>query len=215
MHYCQQCAEPRALEPAGQEEAECPACGSRYDGAARASLFVVTGASGSGKTTIAAPLAAALAADCVTFDADLLLDAAGALSRGEAIDWPAFHAALLAVAHGIAQSGRATVLLAPVGPDTLETLPARRWIGDIRYLVLDCPDDVRRERIAARPAWRRHDVEEQVSWGRWLRANVPDRIDTTEGTPAESAAAVARWVRSQLSPAAVRDRVSRQQLQDG
>lgn len=190
------------MEPAGGTQARCPECGSRSDGAARAPLLVVTGASASGKTTIVAPLATALAAECVTFDADLLLDAAGALSRGEPIDWPAFHAALLAVAHGVAQSGRPTVLLAPLGPGTLESLPARRWIGDIRYLVLDCPDDVRRERMAARPPWRRHDVEDQVSWGRWLRLNVPDRVDTTRGTPADSAAAVAVWVRRQLSPAA-------------
>lgn len=187
------------MEPIGVREAHCPVCGSRSDGAARAPLFVVTGASGSGKTAILAPLAAALAANCVTFDADVLLDAAGALSRGQPIDWAAFHAALLAVAHGVAQSGRPTVLLAPLGPGTLESITARRWIGDIRYLVLDCPDDVRRQRLAARPPWRLHDVEEQVSWGRWLRANVPDRVDTTKGTPADSAAAVAAWVLGQLA----------------
>ena len=190
------------MEPSGQE-AQCPFCGSRSDGAARAPLFVVTGASGSGKTAILAPLAAALAAECVTFDADVLLDAASALSSGQPIDWPGFHAALLAVAHGVAQSGRPTVLLAPLGPGVLESLPARRWIGEIRYLVLDCPDDVRRQRMAARPPWRLHDVDEQVSWGRWLRANVPDRVDTTQGTPADSAAAVASWVLRRLSqPAA-------------
>jgi hypothetical protein len=161
----------------------------------------VTGASGAGKTTILPPLASALSVDCVTFDADVLLDAAGALSRGQPIDWAAFHAALLAVAHGVAQSGRPTVLLAPLGPGTLESLPARRWIGDIRYLVLDCPDDVRRQRMAARPPWRLHDVEEQVSWGCWLRANVPDHVDTSQGTPAECAAAVASWVLGHLMPA--------------
>lgn len=109
---------------------------------------------------------------------------------------------LLAVAHGVAQSGRPTVLLAPLGPGTLESLPARRWIADIRYLVLDCPDDVRRQRMAARPAWRLHDVEDQVSWGRWLRVNVPDRVDTAVGTRADCAAAVASWVLRHLPPAA-------------
>jgi predicted kinase len=189
------------MEPIGQG-AQCPSCGSRVGGVARAPLFVVTGASGSGKTAILAPLASALAAECVTFDADGLLDAAGALSHGQPIDWAAFHAALLAFAHGVAQSGRPTVLLAPLGPGTLESLAARRWIGDIRYLVLDCPDDVRRQRMAARPPWRLHDVEEQVSWGRWLRVNVPDRVDTSHGTPADCAAAVASWVLRHLGPAA-------------
>lgn len=195
------------MEPAG-DQAQCPVCGSRADGGARAPLFVVTGASGSGKTSIMAPLARALAADCVTFDADILIDAAGELSGSQPINWSAFHAALLAVAHGVAQSGRATVLLAPVGPGTLESLPARRWIGDIRYLVLDCPDDVRRQRMAARPPWRSHDVEEQVSWGSWLRANVPDRVDTSQGTPADAAAEVTGWVVGHLAATAVQSMVS-------
>jgi len=139
-----------------------------------------------------------LTAGCVTFDADILIDAASDLSGGQPISWPAFYAAWLAVAHGVAQSGRPTVLLAGLVPGTLESLAASRWIGEIRYLVLDCPDDVRRQRMAARPPWRLHDVEEQISFGRWLREHVPDRVDTGQGTPAEAAAAVASWVTDQL-----------------
>jgi len=199
MHYCQRCAQPQALEPDDARSARCPACASRFDGAARAPLVVVTGASGSGKTAIFAPLATALAEVCLTFDADLLLDAAGALSGGRPMDWSAFHAALLAVAHGGAQSGRATTLLAPLKPGVLESLPARRWIGDISYLLLDCPDDLRRERLVARPPWRLRDIEEQVSFGRWLRGNIADSIDTSRGSPEEAAGTAAGWVRDRLA----------------
>jgi hypothetical protein len=204
MHYCQRCAGPQALEPDDDSWARCPACDGRYDGSARAQLVVVTGASGSGKTAIFAPLARALAEVCFTFDADLLLDAAGALSGGRPIDWPAFHAALLAVAHGGAQSGRPTVLLAPLVPGGLESLPARRWIGDISYVLLDCPDDVRRGRLVARPAWRDRDIEEQVSFGRWLRANIAESIDTSRGSPGDAAAAAAAWARGRLAAPAPR-----------
>lgn len=199
MHYCQRCAGPQLLEPDDGGRARCPACDGWYDGPARAPLIVITGASGSGKTTIFVPLARALAEDCLTFDADLLLDAAGALSGGRPIDWSAFHAALLAVAHGAGQSSRATVLLAPLVPGVLEPLPARRWVGDISYVVLDCPDDVRRERLVARPPWRDRDIEKQVSFGCWLRANIPDTIDTSRGSPVDVAAAAAAWVRGRLA----------------
>jgi predicted ABC-type ATPase len=161
MHYCQSCDSPVAMEPRN-DRAVCPQCGRVDDGAALRPLFIVTGASGSGKTAVLAPLARRLADRCVTFDVDWLLDSAGALSGGQPIDWPAFRDAWLAVAHGVAQSGMPTVLLGPFIPTHLEALPARRWIGDIHFLVLDCPDDLRRARINARPHWRSRDVEEQV-----------------------------------------------------
>jgi hypothetical protein len=178
--------------------AVCPECG-RTDEAALGRLFIVTGASGSGKTAVLAPLARRLRGRCVTFDADLLMDAAGALSGGQPINWPAFRDAWLAVAHGVAHSGMPTVLLGPFIPGHLQELPARRWTGDIGWLVLDCPDELRRTRISARPPWRSRDVEEQVEFGRWLRRNIADRIDTSSGTPEDTAAAVAAWVERNLA----------------
>lgn len=198
MHYCQDCAEPVTLIPAGPA-ACCPACGSVDPAVVRAPLFVVTGASGAGKSTVLAPLARALAGLCVTFDVDYLLDAAGELAGAQPMNWEAFSAAWLAVAHGAAQSGLPTVLLGPVIPDLLEALPARRWIGSIHYLLLDCPDHERRGRIEARPVWRGHDVDEQVEFGRWLRANIPDQISTSGCSPQQTAATVASWVSEYLS----------------
>ncbi len=199
-HYCQSCDSPVAMEPR-DGQAVCPACGRADGAAARGPLFVVTGASGSGKTAVLAPLARRLRGRCVVFDADLLLDAAGALSGDRPIDWPAFRAAWLAVAHGAAQSGLPAVLLGPFIPAHLDALPARRWTGPIRFLVLDCPDELRRDRINARPRWRARDLDEQVEFGRWLRRNIPDRVDTSRGAPDDTAAAVAAWVTAHLAVA--------------
>jgi predicted ABC-type ATPase len=169
------------------------------DAAALRPLFIVTGASGSGKTTVFAPLARRLQGRCVAFDADLLLDAAGALSGSQPVSWPAFRAAWLAVAHGVAQSGLPTVLLGPFIPAHLDELPARRWIADIHFIVLDCPDELRRARIRARPPWRSRDIDEQTGFGQWLRRNIADRVDTSSGTPEEAAAAVAAWIERHLT----------------
>jgi hypothetical protein len=179
--------------------AACPKCGRMDDAAALRPLFIVTGASGSGKTTVFAPLARRLRGRCVTFDADLLMDAAGALSGSQPVNWPAFRAAWLAVAHGVAQSGLPAVLLGPFIPAHFDELAARRWIGDIHFIVMDCPDELRRARLSARPRWRRRDLDEQVEFGQWLRRHIADRVDTSTGTPEEAAAAVAAWIEAHLS----------------
>jgi hypothetical protein len=138
----------------------------------------------------------------VTFDVDWLLDAAGTLSGATTvagIPWDGFHQAWLSVAHGVAQSRLPTLLLGPMLPDRLEHNAARKWVGDIHALVLDCPDDIRRERILERPPWRARDIVEQVSFGRWLRQNIPNRIDTSNCSPEEAAKSVAEWVLRSIS----------------
>lgn len=198
MHYCQSCDTPVVMQPA-DGLAVCPECDRADEAAALRPLFVVTGASGSGKTAVLAPLARRLRGRCVTFDVDLLMDSAGALSGGRPIDWAAFRDAWLAIAHGVAQSGMPTVLLGPFIPDHLRDLPARRWISDIHFIALDCPDEVRRARISARPPWRSRDIDEQVEFGRWLRRSLADRVDTSSGTPQDTAAAIAAWIERHLA----------------
>lgn len=178
--------------------AVCPRCG-RTDDVVLGQLFVVTGASGSGKTSVFGPLARRLRGRCVIFDSDLLMDAAGALSGSRPIDWAAFHSAWLAVAHGVAQSGTPAVLLGPFIPAHLQELAARRWFADIHFIALDCPDELRRARMSARPRWRNHDIDEQVEFGRWLRRNIAERVDTSRGTPDDAAAVVASCIVSRTT----------------
>lgn len=192
MHYCHSCDTQIAMEP-HDGFAICPICGRMDDGAAVRPLFVVTGASGSGKTAGLAPLAHLLTGRCVTFDVDWLIDAARDLGKGPPVRWPAFQEAWLAIAHGVAQSGMPTVLLGPFIPRHLEELSASRWVSDIYFSLLDCPDDVRRDRIKTRPTWRRHDVEGQVGFGKWLRTHIDHHFDTNEGTPEDIAVAISAW----------------------
>ena len=128
MHYCHSCDTQIAMEP-HDGFAICPICGRMDDGAAVRPLFVVTGASGSGKTAGLAPLAHLLTGRCVTFDVDWLIDAARDLGKGPPVRWPAFQEAWLAIAHGVAQAGMPTVLLGLFIPRHLEELSARRWVG--------------------------------------------------------------------------------------
>lgn len=178
--------------------ARCPACGAIELTAVTRPLFVVTGASGAGKSTVLPELLRCLAGRCMVFDLDWLIDPIRRAASGGDINWTAFRDAWLHVSHAVAQNGLPTLLLGPLIPEHLEGLPGRPWAGDIHFLVLDCPDDVRRARIEARPAWRLRDIEAQTEFGRWLRENLAPVIDTSGQTPAGVAAAVAGWVEERL-----------------
>ena len=98
-------------------------------------------------------------------------------------------------AHAVAQSGRATVLLSPFMPDQLQDLPARRWITDIHFALLDCTDTTRTKRLEDRPIWREHNTDRQLAFAEYLRTHIPTAIPTDNATPAATAQAIATWVR--------------------
>ncbi len=195
MHYCQRCEPMRALEPAAPDSAVCSSCGWA-EGARRAPLYVVTGASGAGKTTIFAPLTAALR-ECVIFDMDWLIDPMKI--SAEPVNWDALRDAWLSVAHGIAQGHRSTVLLGPLLPDWVEILPSRRWIGPIHFALLDCSDEQRRARLMERPSWREHAIDSHLGFAAHLRHTISPVLDTTSDTPEQTAQRIAIWVRALAS----------------
>jgi hypothetical protein len=188
------------MEP-DQGFAVCHSCGRRDAIASLRPLFVVTGASGSGKTTLFGPLTKLLAGRCLVFDVDWLIDASAALSGAATvadIPWDGFAQAWLAVSHGVAQSGLPTVLLGTLTPGDLEENVGRKWVGAVHGLLLDCPDEIRRQRIEARPPWRLRDVAEQIRWAQWLREAITEQIDTSRCSPDEAARAIAAWVEGLL-----------------
>ena len=109
---------------------------------------------------------------CAVFDVDWLIDPLGRAAKDGQVDWSAFRDTWLHVAHGVAQNGLPTLLLASFIPEHLDDLPGRAWVGDLHFLVLDCPDD----------------------------ANLKPVIDTTSQSPSQVADAVAAWVRDRLAP---------------
>lgn len=93
--------------------ARCPACGNVDPNAVIRPLSVVTGASGSGKTTIFPELLSRMAGWCAVFDVDWLIDPLGRAASDGQVDWTAFGDTWLHVAHSVAQNGLPTLLLAP------------------------------------------------------------------------------------------------------
>jgi RNase adaptor protein for sRNA GlmZ degradation len=157
-------------------------------------LFVVTGASGAGKTTVTEPLRRLLP-DCDVFEADITL-------RVAALGLDTWRNTWLRLAHEVALNGRVTVLCGSLMPDQLESVPARKLLGPIHFCNLDCPDEVLAERLAARPSWRHSSIEtaipEHQRFAAWLRTHIQPCFDTGTMTPAEVAERIAHWVHRML-----------------
>jgi hypothetical protein len=177
--FCMQCGPGTQLQPDRSARLlRCPRCGviRRLPGLP---LVVVTGASGTGKTTIAEPLRRRLP-DCEVFDTDVIL-------RVAALGWDTWRNTWLQLAHAIALNGRASVLCGSLLPAQLEGLPARRLA----------------ERLRARPDWRgsshEANIVEHQCFAAWLRQQIRPTFDTSALSVDAVAGRVAGWVRQLLA----------------
>jgi len=188
--FCMACGPGTVLaaDP-GANRLRCPRCGI-VSWLPALPLFVVTGASGTGKTTITASLRDLLPGYLV-METDVILHVA-------ALGWDTWRNTWLQLAHAAALGGQVTVLTGSLTPDQLERLPARRLVGPVHFALLDCDDDVLAGRLRARPAWRGTSSEATIAehqrFAAWLRARITPAFDTGTASAADVAGQVAAWV---------------------
>jgi broad-specificity NMP kinase len=191
--FCMNCGPAVAVERHARV-LRCPRCGDEQQ-VPDLPLFVITGASGTGKSTVTSPLRRLLP-DCEVFETDALLHVA-------ALSVDTWRGTWLRLAHDIALNGRVTVLAGSFIPSHLEPLPGRKLVGPIRFCTLDCPDDVIAERLRSRPSWRGASEEafiaEHQRFAAWLRAHIQPCYDTSLLSPAETAEQIATWVRQRAA----------------
>jgi predicted kinase len=172
----------------------CPRCGHEEE-RRRLPFFSVTGASGSGKSTVMRRLWRELP-ECVSLDGDVLWDPAYWNARA------AFYTRWLNLAAQISQTGRVVIVCTAAMPDDWRDAPPRVLVSDVHMLALVCDDDELLSRLEARARPRDPDVppdflEQTRIFNGWLRANL-DQVDTSVSDPDETAARVASWVRARL-----------------
>ena len=168
----------------------CPRCGS-IEHFSRRTTFAICGASGSGKSTIVEPLRSRLPHHII-FDSDALL---GRWTD----DWDAHFELVLRMTSAIADNDRHVVVSGSLLPERLDPLPSRDRLGEIVYIDLDCSDEERRGRLAARPRWRNWNlerVEEANAFAAELRRAGNPIVDTSNRSVDEVADDVAAIIRT-------------------
>jgi len=152
-------------------------------------LFVVTGSSGTGKTTVCS-LVRELLPDFDVFDMDIINN----------VDWQIAKANWLRIAYSISLSGRGTVLCGTMVPENIESADHKDKFDRILYINLHCNDSTREERLKAR-GWKDSVINEYKDFANWLIQNsniafdppMPT-INTSELTPEEVAQEIKDWV---------------------
>ena len=201
FNVCPNCGEYNAdkiIVPEGPY-AVCPSCEYQHK-FIRLPLFVLTGASGVGKTAACLSLVSR-AKDFVVMESDILW-------RDEfnqpATNYLDYREMWLRVCKNISQAGRPVILCGVALPEQFEECVERRYFSDIHYLALVCTDEVLASRLRSRPPWRGtagdEQLKKQIAFNRWLKDHAQSTeppmalLDTSEITVAESVEGVMGWV---------------------
>ncbi len=160
-------------------------------------VYIVTGAPGAGKTTALGALLR-LRTDYIIVDGDWLLGAASDLAkasvRSDRSTWRPYRALWFEVLHAIARNGRTPVLFAAIDEGDVEELGDIAWCGGIAWLLLDCGDSVRRERLRRREGWSEAMIDDALADAAALRVAVQRRVDTGAQLPGQIAQAILSWL---------------------
>jgi hypothetical protein len=205
MNVCSQCGIYRSdkiIDTAGPY-AICPECG--YQTAfVIAPLMIVSGASGTGKTTVCQSLLGRLS-QAILLDSDIIWRPEFNTPESK---YRSFFETWLRISKNISQSGRPVTLFgAGVGvPENIESCVERRYFSQVHYLALVCSDDTLRDRLLSRPAWRLSNapsyITEQVRFNHWFKQYIEQPpitlLDTTNSTINETSAQVAAWINGRI-----------------
>ena len=206
FNVCPNCGlylEEKSIDPRGPF-AICPHCGHAHR-FLQLPLFVVTGASGTGKSVICLELVTRLS-ECVCIECDIFWRPEFATPQD---NYRGFRNLCLRVAKNIGQGGRPVVLFGSAIPEQYETCPERRYFTTIHYLAMVCADEALVRRLQDRPGWRKsaepETLRKMVEFNRWFKENADSTdppmtlLDTTALSIEQGVERVADWVRSRLS----------------
>ncbi len=206
FNVCPNCGEYRAdkiIVPEGAY-AICPICKYHHK-FLQLPLFVLAGASGSGKSTVCLALTAR-AKDFVVIESDILWRNEFNMPEN---DYRDFRETWLRLCKNISQAGKSVLLCGAGVPKQFEQCVERRYFLDIHYLALVCDEETLISRLHSRPAWRKSTNEEtikaHITYNRWLKNNSLNTtppiilLDTSELTIDESVSKVEKWIRGRLT----------------
>lgn len=165
----------------------------------RQPLFIISGASGVGKSTLCEHLFQH-EVDYIVIDSDLLWNEAFNTPEN---NYRAFRQLWLNLAANISQIGKPVVLCGCNTPEQLENLEERALFTDIHYLALVCDEQMLRQRMTrGRGIADENWIASSVHFNEWLKQHASltqppmTLLDTTKGRNDEHADVVHEWIMS-------------------
>ena len=206
FNVCPNCGEDRADKAVvpGGSYAVCPNCRHRHP-FLRLPLFILTGASGVGKSTVCLALAARTK-EVVVMESDILWRAE---FDQPATNYREYRETWLRVCKNISQAGRPVVLCGVSEPAQFEQCVERRYFSKLHYLALVCDAESLVSRLRNRPPSRGTSndecIKKQVAFNRRLIKNARKTkppmtlVDNSKITVDETVERVERWVRRHMN----------------
>ena len=180
----------------------CPECGERYP-VPWLPLFVITGAGGSGKTTVSDRLFGRLE-ECLILQADYLLQV-----RQTFDTWDEYWHFMILQCMSLQRNERPVVLEGWVNPSLIMNSHRIRFFSAVHILLLTCDAAAQTDRLEARNTRSRENGQPESEIGMALTAAQVMRkeaedfdnvtvLDTTNLTLEQTVDAAERWVRERL-----------------
>ncbi len=202
FYVCGRCGAytPEKIIRDGGSEMCCPACGF-VSSIRRAPLFLLTGASGAGKSTVAAELFARRTR-YIVMEGDILW--CGPFTEPEN-HYAALRDIWLRMCVNISQNGDPVLLAGCAMPEDYAGRPAARYFSAIECIALVCEPEELARRLRARPAWRASGGEAVIEGATAFNAALLSRadirkIDTTKKKIEEACAAVDAFILRKMNP---------------
>ena len=161
------------------------------------SLPVITGAPGSGKSTLVQALHK-FETPFAFFDIDWLAAPASALIgtdiSSDPTAWQPYSQLWFEVLHASLRNGQRPVFFTPNDPSDFKIYGVPKWIDQLDWLLLDCPDEIRCRRLTRRLHWTTAQTDEALEDAAILRRQVPNVLDTSTHSTSEAAEFILAWL---------------------
>jgi hypothetical protein len=162
-------------------------------------LLIVTGAPAVGKTTTVDAITS-IDSSYAVFDIDWLADTAGDLAGSsiytDSNTWRPYAALWFEVLHSVIRNSLTPIFFTSNSPRDLGSFERPEWCKEIHWLLLDCNDKTRQERLNLRTDWTEERRSEALCDAKDLRGTISNVFDTSSVSPSDVAAKVLAWAGS-------------------
>jgi adenylate kinase len=198
LNTCVECKKYSVKKQISSDEKfmTCPLCGYSQE-MKRMPLFIITGASGVGKTTISAQLFQK-EKDYMVMESDILWDDSFNVPEN---NYREYRELWLRMCKNISQIGKPVVLCGCAVPEQFENCLERRYFSEIHYIAIVCAEDILYKRLTEYRGYEDQGyIKVSVDFNAWLKENADKTqpgiqlLDNSNLTVDEAAEIVEEWI---------------------